>query len=82
MRMNGLKLKYYWLCTFIFNFSLSIITFLIFYIFGTYVLELSFFTQTSAVFMWVMFIGWAVAQIGMTNFVQIFIRNGKSATIV
>lgn len=82
MRMNGLKLKYYWLCTFIFSFGLSIITFLIFYIFGTYVLELSFFTQTSAVFMWVMFIGWAVAQIGMTNFVQIFIRNGKSATIV
>lgn len=32
--------------------------------------------------MWVMLIGWAIAQIGMTNFVQIFISNAKSATIV
>ena len=32
--------------------------------------------------MWIMFIGWAIAQIGMTNFVQIFISNAKSATIV
>ena len=27
-------------------------------------------------------IGWAIAQIAMTNFVQIFINNGKSATII
>lgn len=82
MRMNGLKLKYYWICTFIFNFLLSMLTFTIFYIFGTYVLALSFFTETSGLFMWVMFVGWAVAQIGMTNFVQIFIGSGKSATII
>lgn len=82
MRMNGLKLKYYWNCTFVFNFGLSLITFAIFYIFGAYVLELSFFTETSGVFMWTLLLGWGIAQIGMTNFIQIFIYNGKSATIV
>lgn len=82
MRMNGLKIKYYWISTFLFNFILSMAAFSVFYIFGTYVLELTFFTQTSSAFMWVVLIGWAIAQIGMTNLVQIFIRNAKSATII
>jgi hypothetical protein len=30
----------------------------------------------------VILIGWAIAQISMTNLVQIFISNGKSATII
>lgn len=80
--MNGLKLKYYWICTFIFNFTISMITFSLFYVFGFFVLKLTFFTTTSPVLMWLLFVGWAIAQISMTNFVQIFIRNGKSATII
>lgn len=82
MRMNGLKIKYYWISTFIFNFMLSLVTFTIFYVFGTYILKLSFFTSTSGMLMWVMLIGWGIAQIGMTNLVQIFIASGKSATII
>lgn len=82
MRMNGLKLKYYWICTFIFNFAISMLTFSLFYIFGTFILKLTFFTTTSAALMWLMFVGWGIAQISLTNFVQIFIRNGKSATII
>ena len=82
MRMNGLKLKYYWVCTFIFNMAISIITFTIFLIFGRYVLKLSFFRQTSMLLLCTLLMGWAVAQISMTNLVQIFISNGKSATII
>lgn len=81
MRMNGLKLKYYWICTFFFNFLISMVTFAIFYIFGAFVLDISFFS-TSWVLLWVIFIGWAIAQISMTNFIQIFITNGRSATII
>lgn len=82
MRMNGLNIKYYWVSTFIFNFCLSLITFFIFFAFGRYVLALTFFTQTDAGLMWLTLVGWAIAQISMTNFVQIFISNGKSATII
>lgn len=81
MRMNGLKLKYYWISTFCFNFVISMITFSVFYIFGRFVLQLTFF-YSSWVLFWVVLVGWAIAQISMTNLVQIFIRNGKSATIV
>ena len=31
---------------------------------------------------WVTYIGWAIAQIALTSFVQIFISNSKTATIV
>lgn len=82
MRMNGLDLRFYWVTTFIFNFIISMITFSIFYVFGYFVLELQFFTQTSPVLMWVVLIGWGIAQISMTNLVQIFISNAKSATII
>ena len=82
MRMNGLDIRYYWVSTFIFNFGLSMLTFAIFFIFGRYVLDLTFFTQTHAGLMWLTLVGWAIAQIGLTNLVQIFISNSKSATIV
>lgn len=82
MRMNGLDLKYYWVNTFIFNFLISLITFSIFYGFGFFVLELQFFTETNPIVLWIILIGWGIAQIAMTNLVQIFISNGKSATII
>ena len=82
MRMNGLNIKYYWINMFIFNFLVSIATFSLFYIFGYFVLSLQFFTDTSPLLMWLILIGWAIAQISMTSLVQIFISNAKSATIV
>ena len=82
MKMNGLNIKYYWINTFIFNFFISMITFSVFYFFGYYVVELSFFRETSVVLFWVMLMGWAIAQISLTTFVQIFINNAKSATII
>jgi hypothetical protein len=80
--MNGVKLKYYWICTFLFNFAMSMLTFSVFYIFGRYILQLSFFASTSATFMWILLVGWAIAQISMTNLVQIFLKNSKSASII
>ena len=82
MRMNGLNIKYYWVSTFIFNFVLSMITFAIFYFFGRVLLELTFFVETDWLLMWLMLVGWGLSQIAMTNLVQIFIFNGKSATII
>ena len=82
MKMNGLNIKYYWISTFIFNFLISMVTFMVFYLFGFYVIGLSFFTETSFGLFWIMLVGWAIAQISLTNFVQIFINNAKSATII
>jgi hypothetical protein len=32
--------------------------------------------------MWILLIGWAIAQISLTNLVQIFLKNSKSASIL
>jgi hypothetical protein len=82
MKMNGLDSKHYWVSFFIVSFCLSLLTSLTMYIFGYFVFKIEFFTETSAPLIWVMFVGWAIAQIAMTSFVQIFIDNSKTATII
>lgn len=82
MKTNGLTMGSYWTVTFLFNISLSAITFSVFYIFGREVLQLNYFTDTSAALMVVILAGWALSQVSIANFVQVFISKSKSATIV
>jgi hypothetical protein len=44
MKMNGMQMRDYWLMTFLFSLLITIITYTLFYLFGYYILELSFFT--------------------------------------
>ena len=46
MRMNGMRMREYWLIVYLFNLAMSLITFFLFFCFGYYVLELVFFTET------------------------------------
>ena len=47
MKMNGMRMRNYWAVTYLFDFMLYLVAFLIFVLFGFFVLELSFFTETS-----------------------------------
>lgn len=47
MKMNGMRMRDYWLMTFLFSLTLTIITYALFFMFGYFVLRLSFFTETS-----------------------------------
>lgn len=82
MKMNGLNIKLYWVNFFIVSFLLTFITSLLMYLTALYVLDITFFTNTSSVIIWAVFIGWAIAQVSLTSFIQIFINNSKTATIV
>lgn len=48
MKINGMKMRFYWLSNFAFNFLLYSVTMLIFNLFGSLVLGLTLFTQTHA----------------------------------
>jgi hypothetical protein len=48
MKINGMKMTYYWLSNFTFNFLLYSFTMIIFNIFGSLILGLSLFTDTNA----------------------------------
>lgn len=82
MKMNGLDPKHYWVNFFIVSFILSMLTSFNMYVVGTFIIDITFFRATSFLVLWLTFIGWAIAQIALTSFVQIFISNSKTATIV
>ena len=44
MKMNGMRMRDYWLTTFLFNLFMAVFTYSTFYLFGYYMLELDFFT--------------------------------------
>ena len=82
MKMNGLKIRYYWLTLFVFNLMLCIITNLIFYLLGIFVMGTSFFVKTSKPLFLIISIGWSLAQIGMAAFFQTFLNKSRSANII
>ncbi len=82
MKMNGLKIRNYWLTFFVFNLMLCVITNLIFFLFGTIMLDSAFFIKTSKVLLLVISLGWSLAQIGMAAFFQTFLSKSRSANII
>lgn len=82
MKMNGLNMRYYWANFFLFNFALSMATCLTLFLTGKYLYPLPFFSQTGTDVLWSVFVGWSVAMVSLTSFVQIFIDSSKSATII
>jgi hypothetical protein len=82
MKMNGLKIRYYWLTFFVFNLLLCLITNLIFYLLGTFALSAPFFTKTSKLLLFIVSLGWSLSQIGMAAFFQTFLNKSRSANII
>ena len=82
MRMNGMKMRNYWLVNFVFNLGISLLTNAAFYLYGIFFLDLPIFNKTgSAVFLTVL-LGWILCQIGMATFFQVFIQSSRAANII
>jgi hypothetical protein len=80
MKINGMKMRYYWLSNFTFNFMLYLTTMIIFNFVGAFALNLSLFTQTNFFLLCLIYIGWGLCQVGMAFFFQAFLSNARSAT--
>jgi ABC-type sulfate transport system permease component len=61
MKMNGMRMREYWLITFTFSFIITFFTFFFFFLFGYFILELDFFTDTNKFVLFVVFLGWSIA---------------------
>ena len=81
MKINGLKLRYYWLSNFLLNYLLYIFTMILFICFGGYVLKLSLFTDTHIVILAAILLAWGICQIGLAFFYVAFINKARNATI-
>ena len=82
MRMNGMSILNYWAINFFYNLIISIATNVVFYLFGYIFLDISFFRQTSMAVLAVVFLGWILAQIGLSIFLQVFLSSSRAANII
>ncbi|CAI2381584.1 unnamed protein product [Moneuplotes crassus] len=82
MKMNGLRMYNYWIISFIIDMILYIITVIIFILFGRFVLQLSFFYETSYLVLCVFFLGWGICQISLGFFFSVFLNQAQTASIV
>lgn len=82
MKMNGMKISSYWFVYFIFNLILGLITNIVFFLFGYFLLGNRFFTETSFALLFFVLLGWILAQIGLAVFFQTFLSTARSANII
>lgn len=82
MRMNGMSILNYWAINFLYNLLISLATNIVFYLFGYIFLDISFFKQTSFGVLSVVFLGWILAQIGLSIFLQVFLSSSRAANII
>jgi hypothetical protein len=80
MKINGMKMRYYWTSNFVFNFCLYAFTMLIFNLLGSIVFNLSLFTDTNPWLLLIIFTGWGLCQVCMAFFFQAFVTNARAST--
>ena len=82
MKINGLKMRNYWISYFIFNYIVYTVTIIFFVIFGTYVFGLNLFRETSFLLIFLTLTIWGIAQIGLAFFFQAFLSNGRTTSVI
>jgi uncharacterized membrane protein len=75
-----MKMRFYWLSNFCFNFGLYSLTMVIFYLVGSFGFGLSMFTDTNIWILISVFVGWGFCQVAMAFFFQAFLNNARSST--
>jgi hypothetical protein len=82
MKMNGMKIANYWFVYGTFNFILALVTNILFFVLGSFVISTSFFKKTSPILIALVALGWIFAQIGLAAFLQTLLDKARSANIV
>jgi len=79
MKMNGLRMKNYWIANYITSITLYIIAVSSFIFFGRYIVVVDFFSKTSLSVLFFSLFGWGLSQVSLSFFFQNFFSRGKSA---
>ena len=82
MRINGLKIRNYWISYFIYNYLLYVITIIFFILAGTFLFGLNLFVETSFLLIFLTVFIWGFSQIGLAYFFQAFLSNGRTTSII
>ena len=82
MKINGLKMRNYWISYFIFDYIVYAVTMIFFIIFGTYVFGLNLFKETDFLLVFLTLVIWGYAQIALAFFFQAFLSNGRTTSVI
>ena len=73
MKINGMKMSYYYLVNFVFNFLVYLFTIAMYWGAAAFLFNLSLFVKTDWRLLLLTFIGWGLCQISLSFFFSVFI---------
>lgn len=73
MKINGMKMRNYWMTSFLTNLILYALTALTFVFSGKYIFEMQFFIETSNFVIFIVLLAWGLAQISFAFFLSVFL---------
>jgi len=74
MKINGMRMKNYWIVNFTFNLLIYSITAIVFIFFANKVFKMQLFVETNLMLTILVFLGWGLAQISMAFFISVFLN--------
>jgi len=80
MKMNGLKMRNYWIANYIWNLVLYFPSAAVFLLFGIFVVQMPFFTDTNIFILILLLIGWGLCQASLSFFFQNFFSKARMVT--
>ena len=82
LKINGVKMKNYWISNFIFNYIIYLLMVIPFYMSEALLSNLNILGNTSFSLILVTLLGWGIGQIGISYFFQAFISKENTAIII
>jgi hypothetical protein len=82
MRINGLRMINYWIVNYIYNYIIYLATATVFYLYGVYATQLTFFTESSPQFFFLVVIGWGLNCVSMSFFISSFLNSSQNASLI
>lgn len=82
MKVNGMRMTYYWLVNFTFNLSIFLVTVAIYWLTAAFWFKMNFFVNTDWKLLSLVFFGWGLCQVSLAFFFSVFINNSQTASIV
>lgn len=75
MKINGMKMKWYWSVNFCFFFAIYLITATVYWFTGAYIFQLSFFSSTHPLILFTLFVAWGLCQISLSFLLSVFLNS-------
>jgi hypothetical protein len=82
MKINGLQMVNYWIVGFIFNMGCQMVIIFAFLLFGKFVSDISFFTDTNFMIVLLAYMAWGMCSVSIAFFLSCFLNKANQAVSI